>query len=192
MGANREPGSEKKGACIMKAIGIGIFSAVVIAAGIISVTNGDMRNKKSLYENDQVIHTLLVLDRNTLENAKVLIHDLETKGVVHLKTAGFHSSEMLRSLNASEQYLGELENATDIALDEMQLRYLAGLHQHYLNAIAEQKELDRELAGVTPSREIIKMRALHIYAEMKKAEKEQLQMDSASGIKEPEAPETEK
>lgn len=192
MGANREPGSEKKGACIMKAIGIGIFSAVVIAAGIISVTNGDMRNKKSLYENDQVIHTLLVLDRNTLENAKVLIHDLETKGVVHLKTAGFHSSEILRSLNASEQYLGELENATDIALDEMQLRYLAGLHQHYLNAIAEQKELDRELAGVTPSREIIKMRALHIYAEMKKAEKEQLQMDSASGIKEPEAPETEK
>ncbi len=176
----------------MKAIGIGIFSAVVIAAGIISVTNGDMRNKKSLYENDQVIHTLLVLDRNTLENAKVLIHDLETKGVVHLKTAGFHSSEILRSLNASEQYLGELENATDIALDEMQLRYLAGLHQHYLNAIAEQKELDRELAGVTPSREIIKMRALHIYAEMKKAEKEQLQMDSASGIKEPEAPETEK
>jgi len=173
----------------MKTVGMGIFSLVVIAASVISISSGDMRNKKGLYENDQVIHTLLVLDRNTLENAKVLIHDLETKGVVHLKTAGFHSSEMLRSLNASEAYLGGLENATDIALDEMQLRYLAGLHRHYLNAIAEQKELDRELAGVAPSREIIKMRTLHIYAEMKKAEKEQLQMDSASGITEPGAPE---
>jgi hypothetical protein len=176
----------------MRAIGNGVLAAAIVATGVFFMASGETQPKKSLYENDQVIHTLLVLDRNALENAKVLIHDLVTKGVIHLKTAAFHSSEILRSLNASEGYLAELENSTDIALDEMQLRYLAGLHRHYLNAIAEQKELDVELARANPKREVIRMKTLHIYAEVKKAEREQLQMDSASGISEPEAPEGER
>ncbi len=176
----------------MKARGIGMVSMVVMAAGIFSASNGEMLKKKSLYESDQVIHTLLILDKNAIENAKVLIHDLETKGIIHAQTAGFHSSEILRSLNASEQYIAGLESATDIALDVMQLRYLAGLHQHYLRAIEEQKDLDRELAKPYPERSYITMKTLRIYAEMKKAEREQLQMDSTSGIKEPEAPVMEK
>jgi hypothetical protein len=170
----------------------GVFAGVLVMAAVVfAATNGAMV-KKSLYENDQAIHVLLVLDENTLQNAKVLIHDLETKGVVNAKTAGFHSNEMRRSLNTSEEYLAGLENATDVALDEMQLRYLAGLHEHYLNAIAEQKALDLELARPNPERSFIRMKALHIYAEMKSAKGEQLKMDSASGIREPAEPVLEK
>ena len=144
--------------------------------------------KKSLAESDEAIHTLLVLDRNTIENAKVLVHDLATKQVLYNETALYHANEIGRSLDASEGYLTRLGTATDIAIDEIGVAYLTGLHRHYVKAIGEQREMAAELAKPAPAKSVLMMKATVIYSEMKKAESEQLEMDSKEGIKEPEAP----
>jgi hypothetical protein len=145
-------------------------------------------DKKSLASSDEVIHTLLVLDRNVLENAKVLIHDLETKETLYNETARFHAEEMGRSLNQSESYLSRIGKATDLAIDEIGIGYLAGLHRHYLNAIAAQRAIQEELGRPSPAKKVLRMKTAVIYAELKKAEVEQLEFDTKEGIKEPEPP----
>jgi hypothetical protein len=150
--------------------------------------NSAMPLKRSLAESDEVIHSLLVLDKNVIENAKVLIHDLRTKQALYNESALYHTNEIGRSLNTSEDYLSRLGKATDVAIDEIGIGYLAGLHKHYVKAIDEQRALKDELAKGVPEKSVLLMKATVIYAEMKKAESEQLEMDRSAGIKEPETP----
>jgi hypothetical protein len=147
-------------------------------------------DKKRIAESDEVIHSLVVLDKNVIENAKVLIHDLKTRTAIRHETARRHIDEIDRSLAASESYLAKLENASDIAIDEIGLAYFAGLHKHYQNAIAQEKAIRSELAKPKPEKSVLIMKATIIYSEAKKAESEQLELDRRAGIMEPEEPST--
>lgn len=147
-----------------------------------------VRWKKAMADNDEYIHAILSADRNVLENTKVLLHNLETKKVLYNTMALYHTDEMGRSLHSSEQYLTLLEKATDIAIDELYVRYLKGLHSHYTNAIAQLSGIQAELKKGVPEKSVITMKATVIYAEMKKAEVEQLNMHGKMGLKEPEEP----
>ena len=114
----------------MKATQRYLAALLVVAAVSFSMAASGTaaRLKAALSENDEIIHTLLLLDRNVKDHAMVFIHDLETKGVIRHETAGYHSTEMLRSLDTSEAYLVRLSNSTDIAIDAMGLSYLNGMH----------------------------------------------------------------
>jgi hypothetical protein len=144
--------------------------------------------KQALSDNDEYLHILQVLDRNTIENAKALIHNMETKKPVNAAIATFHSNEIGRSLAASEDYLTRLEKATDKAMDAMQAGYLVDLHRYYRKAIQDQKLLQEELVKASPATSVIVMKAAAIYAEMEKAGKEQIDLDVKMDIKEPGIP----
>jgi hypothetical protein len=73
-------------------------------------------------------------------------------------------------------------------MDEIYVRYLKGLHSHYANALAQLSGIQAELKKGVPEKSVIKMKATVIYAEMKKAEAEQLNMHEKMGVKEPEEP----
>lgn len=141
--------------------------------------------KQALSDNDEYLHALQVMDRNTIENAKALIHNMQTKATANMAIAIYHSDEMGRSLAESEDYLTRLEKATNKAMDAMQLGYLADLHRYYRKAIQEQKLLKEELIKVSPATSVIVMKATAIYAEMEKAGKEQIDLDLKMDIKEP-------
>jgi hypothetical protein len=144
--------------------------------------------KQALSDNDEYLHLLQVLDRNTIENAKALIHNMETKKTANVAIATYHSIEIGRSLAASEDYLTRLEKATDKAMDAMQAGYLVDLHRYYRKAIQEQKLLQEELVKVSPATSVIVMKAAAIYAEMEKAGKEQIDLDLKMEIKQPGVP----
>jgi hypothetical protein len=141
--------------------------------------------KQALSDNDEYLHALQVMDRNTMENAKALIHNMQTEAKANMAIATYHSNEMGRSLAESEDYLTRLEKATNKAMDAMQLGYLADLHRYYRKAIQEQKLLKEELIKVSPATSVIVMKATSIYAEMEKAGKEQIDLDLKMGILEP-------
>lgn len=144
--------------------------------------------KQTLSDNDEYLHALQVMDRNTIENAKALIHNIQTKEAANIAIATYHSDEMGRSLASSEDYLTRLEKATDKAMDAMQLGYLVDLHRYYQKAIQEQKLLQAELLKASPAKSVILMKAMAIYAEMNKAGKEQVDLDLKMDIKEPGIP----
>ncbi len=148
------------------------------------------RWKQALSENDEYLHVLQVLDRNTIENAKVLIHNIESKKPANIEIAKHHSDEIGRSLAASEDYLIRLEKATDKAMDAMHFSYLADLHRYYRKAIQEQQLLKGELIKASPATSVIVMKATAIYAEMEKAQKEQVNLDQKMDIKQPGIPNT--
>jgi hypothetical protein len=166
-----------------------ILTACVLFAAYAQINDSAvMRWKKAMADNDEYIHAILSADRNVIENTKVLLHNLETKKVIYNTMAIYHTDEMGRSLHSSEQYLTLLEKATDIAMDEIYVRYLKGLHSHYANALAQLSGIQAELKKGVPEKSVIKMKATVIYAEMKKAEAEQLNMHEKMGVKEPEEP----
>jgi anion-transporting ArsA/GET3 family ATPase len=144
-----------------------------------------LKLKKSLAENDEYLHALEAMDKNVIENAKVLVHNLQTKKALFLQTANYHSDEIGRSLASSEDYLTKLQKVTDIAMDEIQIAYYAGLHQHYRNAINAHETLKAELAKASPTNSVIEMNALTIYSEITKADNEQKEMQHKMNIKEP-------
>lgn len=144
--------------------------------------------KQALADNDEYLHALQVMDRNTLENAKALIHNMQTEEAANIAIATYHSEEIGRSLASSEDYLTRLEKATKKAMDAMQLGYLADLHRYYQNAIKEQKLLQAELVKASPATSVIVMKAMAIYAEMEKAEKGHIDLDLKMGILEPGIP----
>jgi hypothetical protein len=146
------------------------------------------RWKMAMNENDEYLHALLAADRNVLENAKVLIHNLDTKKAFSNEMAAYHAEEIARGLRSSESYLDRLERATDIALDEIGVRYLAGLHQHYTNAMEQERAIQSELRKTSIEKSIIKMKAVVVYAEIKKAAEEQTEIDKKAGIMAPEEP----
>lgn len=170
-----------------------VTAASVMLAGFIAAYPQDDTSKiahwkQALSDNDEYLHALSVLDKNVMENAKVLIHNIETKRSANYEIAKNHSAEIARSLAASENYLTRLEKATDQALDAMQLGYLADFHQHYRKAIEEQLMLQEELIKASPAKSVIVMKAKAIYAEMEKAGKEQIDLDLKMEIKEPGVP----
>jgi hypothetical protein len=164
-----------------------LLSALFISGSPV-VDSATVRWKKAMADNDEYIHSILAADRNVLENAKVLIHDLETKKAVYNEMALYNTDEMGRSLDASEQYLTKLEKATDIAMDVIYVKYLKGLHQHYLYSLEQVKAIQAELKKSPPEKSVITMKATVIYAEMKKAEEEQIKMHEKMGISEPGEP----
>ena len=93
-----------------------------------------------------------------------------------------------QGLQSSESYLDRLEKATDIALDQISVQYLAGLHKHFRNAFEKQGEIQAELKKEAPEKSVIKMKAVVIYAEMKKAEDEQTKMNEKAGVAAPGEP----
>jgi hypothetical protein len=141
--------------------------------------------KKALVENDEFLHALKVMDNNIIENAKVLVHNMRTKKALFFETAKYHSDEIGRTLAASEDYLTQLQKKTDIAMDEIQVVYYAGLHQHYKKAIEESRALQDELIKATPATAVIEMEALTIYSEISKAESEQTDLERKMDIQEP-------
>ena len=147
-----------------------------------------VRWKKAMSDNDEYIHALLTADRNILDNAKALIHNLKTKRKVYNGVALYHADEMGRGLNASERYLTLMSKATDIAIDEIYVRYLADLHRHNVRSLAELREIKAELKKAKPGKSVIIMKATTIYAEMKNAEEDQLKMLEKMEIREPEEP----
>jgi hypothetical protein len=173
-------------------IGISVVTSVILCAVFLSNSqindSAVIRWKKAVQENDEYIHALLTADRNVLENTRDLIHDLGTKKAIFNEMALYHTDEMGRSLKASEQYLTLLEKATDIAMDEIYVRYLKGLHNHNTNALEQLREIQAELKKAAPGKSLIIMKATTIYAEMKKAEEEQVKMHEKMEIKEPGEP----
>ncbi|MGA2506400.1 MAG: hypothetical protein ABSF80_02885 [Chitinispirillaceae bacterium] len=166
-----------------------ILAACVFFAAYAQINDSVVvRWKKAMADNDEYIHAILSADRNVIENTKVLLHNLESKKVIYNTMALYHTDEMGRSLHSSDQYLTLLEKATDIAMDEIYVRYLKGLHTHYANALAQLSGIQAELKKGVPEKSVIKMKATVIYAEMKKAEAEQLNMHEKMGVKEPEEP----
>jgi hypothetical protein len=141
--------------------------------------------KKALTDNDEYLHAIEVLDKNILENAKVLIHDLQTKKAILLQTASYQCDEMGKCLATSEDYLTRLQKTTDIAMDEIQVAYYAGLHQHYRNAIKAREALKKELSKASPTSSVLEMNAFTIYGEITKANNEQKAMQKEMNIKEP-------
>jgi hypothetical protein len=168
--------------------GIIILLCSVFLASAQSNDSLVVRWKKAMAENDEYIHALLVIDKNVLDNAKVLIHNIGTKQKLFTEMAQYHSDEMARSLHSSESYLDRLEKATDIALDEIGVQYCAGLHKHYRYAIEQQRGIQAELKKALPEKSVIKMKTVVIYAEMKKAEDEQKKMNEKAGVAEPGEP----
>lgn len=173
---------------IYPVMGIMIVLCAFVLSGSQTGDSSMVRWKKSMSENDEYIHALLAADRNVLENAKVLIHDLVTKKAIFNEMALYHTDEMGRSLKASEQYLTLLEKATDIAMDEIYVGYLTGLHKHYTYALEQLGEIQAELKKALPGKSVIIMKTTTIYAEMKNAESEQTKMNERMDVKEPEEP----
>lgn len=145
-----------------------------------------LKLKKALAENDEYLHALETMDKNVIENARVLIHNLQTKKALFLQTANYHSDEIGKSLTLSEDYLTRLQKTTDIAMDEIQVAYYAGLHKHYRNAIKAHEALRLELTKASPVNSVIEMNALYIYSEISKADSEQKELQHKMKIKEPE------
>jgi len=144
--------------------------------------------KKTLAANDEFLHALEVMDKNLLENAKALIHNLQTKKTVFLEMAKYHADEIGRGLASSENYLHKLQKATDIALDEIQIAFLAELHQHYRKAMEEHRALQAELIKASPATSVLIMKATNIYSEISKAESEQIELELKMEIKKPGLP----
>lgn len=154
----------------------GILLVALSAAFSQSDTLSKERWKELVVANDEYIQALIVLDKNVLENAKVLIHAFKTKRSASIEMARYHTSEIGRSLAASQDYLTRLQKATDIVMDEIQIAHLAGLHKHYQKAIGDHKVLQDELIKATPATAVIVMKAQEIYSEMEKAEKVQIDL----------------
>jgi hypothetical protein len=168
------------------------IAGVLLGAFIAVSQNNDsalIRWKKAMADNDEYIHALMTADRNVLENAKALIHDLKTKKAVFEKITQYHVDEMGRSINASEFYLTEMTKATDIAIDQIYVGYLNDLHRYYRKSLEELSGIQAELKKTPPQKSVITMKATTIYAEMKKAENEQIRMHGKMGIEEPGEPE---
>jgi hypothetical protein len=146
------------------------------------------RWKRALAANDEYLHALQVLDRNVMQNAQTLIHNLRTKSRVNLEMAKYHSDEIGRSLATSDSYLTRLSKATDIAIDKIHLAFLIDLHSYYKKAIADHKQLQEELVKASPATSVLIMKALAIYSEMEKAGKEHIDLDTKMDIKEPASP----
>jgi hypothetical protein len=147
-----------------------------------------VRWKKAMSENDEYIHALLVADRNVLENAKVIIHNLKSKKAVYNAMVQYHTDEMGRSLETADRYLAMMSKATDIAVDAIYVRYLADLHHHNVRSLEVLREIKAELKKSKPGKSVIIMNATTIYAEMKSAEEEQLKMHEKMEVSEPEEP----
>jgi hypothetical protein len=143
---------------------------------------------QAISDNSEYLHALQMMDQTVLENAKILIHNLETRQARFDEMDMMHAREIERGLLSSQQYLDRLEKATDIVFDKIELTLLSGLHRHYLKAMEQQKLIQDELAKATPENSVISMKAAIIYAEMKKAGEEQKQMLQKMGIKEPGEP----
>lgn len=161
---------------------------IIVAGFLTAFSQQDTTQAKfklALDKNDEYLHVMESMDKNVIENAKVLIHNLQTKKALFLQTANFCSDEMGRCLDTSEAYLSRLQKATDIAMDEIQVVYYAGLHQHYVNAIKARDTLKAELAKGSPVNSKVKMNAFTIYGEIMKAEDEQKKMQEKMNIKEP-------
>jgi hypothetical protein len=173
-------------------IGILIVLSAAFISGSQTNDSAVIRWKKAMANNDEYIHALLTADRNVLENAKVIIHNLKSKEAFFNDIVRYHADEMGRSLNASDRYLTLMSKATDIAIDEIYVRYLADLHRHNLKSLEELKEIKVELKKAKPGRSVIIMKATTIYAEMKSAEEEQLKMHEKMEVKEPEEPDRNK
>jgi hypothetical protein len=176
----------------MKKYSLAIMATVMFAAFMaVSQTNDSavVRWKKAMADNDEYIHALLTADRNVLENAKALIHDLKTKKAVFDKITQYHVDEMGRSITASEFYLTEMTKATDIAIDQIYIGYLNDLHRYYRKSLEELSGIQAELKKTPPQKSVITMKATTIYAEMKKAEDAQIRMHGKMGIEEPGEPE---
>ncbi len=62
------------------------------------------------------------------------------------------------------------------------------MHEHYQKALALQREIGTELAKDLPKRAVLRAKTLEIYSEMLRAEHEQLKLDSAMEIREPQRP----
>jgi hypothetical protein len=169
-------------------IGILIVLSAAFMSGSQTYDSAVVRWKKAMADNDEYIHALLAADRNVLENAKALIHNLKTKEAFFKDMARYHADEMGRSLSASDRYLSAMTNATNIAIDEIYVRYLADLHRHNLKALGELREIKAELKKSKPGKTVIIMKATTIYAEMKESEEEQLKMDEKMEVREPEVP----
>lgn len=144
-----------------------------------------LKFKKALSDNDEYLHAIEALDKNVLENAKVLIHNLQTKEAIFLQTASYQCAEMGKCLETSEEYLTRLQKTTDMAMDEIQVSYYAGLHQHYRNAIKAREAFKEELSKASPTKSVLEMNALTIYGEITKASNEQKAMQKKMDIKGP-------
>jgi uncharacterized protein YoxC len=170
-----------------------IVVALILIASFMAVSQtGDsvlVRWKNAMADNDEYIHALLTADRNVLENARALIHDLKTKKAVFEKITQYHVDEMGRSIKASEFYLTEMTKATDIAIDQIYIGYLNNLHRYYRKSLEELSGIQAELKKTPPQKSVITMKATTIYAEMKKAEEEQIKMHGNMGVEEPGEPE---
>lgn len=162
------------------------FSGVAQTASPVKDTLSLERWKKSLNENDDFLHVLKIMDNNVIENAKVLIYSMQKKKALFFEITKYNSEEIGRNLASSEEYLNMLQKRTDIAMDEIQIAYYAGLHQHYKKAIEQSRALQAELIKVAPVSSIIEMAALSIYSEVSKAENEQIELENKMDIHGPE------
>ena len=77
---------------------VGMLMLVCVAFMVNGQANDTLivRWKKAMAENDEYIHALLAADRNVLENAKVLIHNIVTKQKLFNEMAQYHSDEIGR------------------------------------------------------------------------------------------------
>jgi len=144
-----------------------------------------LKLKAALADNDEYLQSLEVLDKNVMENAKVLVHNLRSKARIFMETANGECDEMGRCLQTSEDYLTQLQKRTDIAIDEISVAYYAGLHKHYRNAIKARTALKAELSKASPANAALEMNALTIYSEIAQADSEQQAMQKKLNIEEP-------
>jgi hypothetical protein len=172
----------------MKKVSIVAFG-IILAGFFFAFSQTDslhMKMKKTPAENDEYLHAMEVLDKNVLENAKALIHRLQTKETVFMQTAKFQCNEIGICLDTSDDYLTRLQKTTDIAMDEIQVAYYNGLHQHYRNAIKAHQALKAELLKPSPVNSIIKMNTFTIYGEITQADSERVEMQRKMDSKKPE------
>lgn len=111
---------------------------------------------------------------------------MKTKKALFLETANLQCDEMGRCLASSEDYLTRLQKVTDIAMDEIQVVYYAGVHKHYQNAIKAHEALKVELAKAAPAKTVVQMNALTIYNEITSAETERNELQHKMNISAPE------
>jgi hypothetical protein len=162
---------------------------IVLAGFFLAFSQNDsmhLKLKKTLVENDEYLHALEVLDKNVLENAKVLIRRVQTKETIFMQTANFQCNEIGICLDTSVDYLTRLQKSTDIAMDEIQVAYYNGLHKHYRNAIKAHEALKAELLKPSPANSIVKMNVLTIYGEIAQADSERVKMQKKIDSKKPE------
>jgi hypothetical protein len=175
----------------MKSTHMAGILAVLVGGGVVLsqvVDSASDQWKKAFSESDEYIHALQAADKNVIEHAKIVIHNLDTKKALFVQMLQEQNEEMGKSLNSSESYLDRWAKATDLAMDALEIRYMAGLHKHYQIALQQQREIMAELKKAAPEKALMKMKVMTIYSEMKKAEDERLLMDKKMGVEEPKEP----